>query len=155
MFLRGEVHYHKARNFISNLREYGFKFQINYVVHKYNFHEMNDFVKWAIEEGAAQVNFIKFIPKGYGCEIKNFEISESLYTQLITDLYTNGNDNIKQILTGSNPYIRQKEHGRIVRRCVAGYRGFIYITPDGSVYPCPATVFSETLVGNVYHDTLT
>jgi len=31
----------------------------------------------------------------------------------------------------------------------------MYITPDGGVYPCPAAVFLETLIGNVYHETLT
>jgi len=117
--LRGESHYYKARNFIANLREYGFKFQINYVIHKYNFHEMEKFVRWAVKEGASQVNFIKFIAKGYGSKIRDFEISENLYNQVITDLYTNGNDDVKRILVGSIPYIRQKEHGRIAHRyCV-------------------------------------
>ena len=70
--------------------------------------------------------------------------------ETLFDIYDSGDDSTKSILAGSLPHIiTEMKEGKCGRECVAGYKGLLYVKPDGKTFPCPDTVDGRFLAGNI------
>lgn len=149
--LRREGNFEKTIGFINKLSEAGITFFLNYLVHKYNIDDIPDFMKLARELGATQVNFLSFIPKGYGAELLDYRPAPLDVFNRIQSIWENGDDKIKSMLAGSLSDILQQEAcgNCTATECVGGYRGLFYIVPNGDVYSCPNLNFPQLKIGKI------
>lgn len=149
--LRREGNFEKTIGFINKLSDAGITFFLNYLVHKYNLDDIPDFMKLARERGATQVNFLSFIPKGYGAELSDYRPDPVEVFHRIHSIWENGDDEVKDMLAGSlSDILHQEACGNCVAtECVGGYRGLFYIVPNGGVYSCPNLNFPQLKIGNI------
>lgn len=149
--LRCPGNYAKTIGFINQLANAGVTFFLNYLVHKHNIDDIPNFMKFARELGATQVNFLSFIPKGYGAELSDYRPDPLDVFNRIQSIWENGDDKIKSMLAGSLSDILQEEAcgNCTATECVGGYRGLFYIVPNGDVYSCPNLNFPQLKVGNI------
>jgi len=155
--LRGKGQFIKTLKFLEELQNHGITFYLNCVVHMQNIHELSSYIELAKKYGAAQVNFLFFVPRGIGSGFCQFQLPHiEVYHQLET-IYKNADEETKAMIEGSLPYIKYRETYKYYQpshECVAAYRGMFYITPDGNVYTCPNIVFPEFSIGNVFRQHL-
>lgn len=149
--LRGKGRFLQTLNFLKKLREFNIDFQLNCVLHMENMHEIEKYLKLAREYGAKQVNFLYFIPRGKGANFSSRKISHFTYFACVNNAYYNRSN--RELLNGSLPDLINRNLG-FSNECVAGYRGLLYITPTGKVYPCPNMVFDEFSLGNILKEPL-
>ena len=149
--LRRPGNYAKTIGFINQLADVGITFFLNYLVHKHNIDDIPDFMKLAHKVGAVQVNFLSFIPKGYGAELADYRPGPLDVFHRIHWVWQDGVEKTKSMLAGSFSHIlKQEARGNCtVTECVGGYRGLFYIVPNGNVYSCPNLNFSQLKVGNI------
>lgn len=155
--LRGEGNYEKTLEFIKRLGENDINFHLNFVIHRENIDEIPEYINLAKRYGAAQINFLNFVPKGIGFNLRNWQVPHVEIYKRLKEIYDNSDNETKRMLAGNLPYIKSKEvlNGYSTAKvCVAGYRGLLYITPDGSVFPCPNITFSDYSIGNVINQSL-
>lgn len=155
--LRGKRQFAKILRFLKELRKYGLTFYLNFVLHKGNIYELSAYIDLAKEYGAAQINFLSFIPRGIGSGFCQFQVPHFEVYRQLDAIYKNGDGKTKELLTGSLPHIKHHEAlGRCQTsgECVAAYRGLLYITPNGNTYTCPNIVFPEFSVGNIFRQSL-
>jgi MoaA/NifB/PqqE/SkfB family radical SAM enzyme len=155
--LRGHGQYQISIRFIRQLAAAGINTFLNCVVHAGNVGEMDAYLELAQDFGVAQVNFLTFMPKGFGQQMKCRHIRHLVVHRVLEKLYDDGDVQTKGILAGSIPDILQSERqeGNFAsHECVAGYRGLLYIKPDGSAFTCPNLEEQQFSVGNVKRDTL-
>lgn len=151
--LRGKGNFKKTLTFLEKLKEYDIDFQLNCVLHKENLQEAEDYLALARKYGAKQVNFLYFLPRGNGTKFSSNQISHSQHFSCINNLYRKENKDTTRILTGSLPDICAQEDN-ISNECVAAYRGLLYVTPSGEVFPCPNTASPEFSMGSIYENSL-
>ena len=149
--LRGSNQFTNTLQFAKAIADNGLNLHFNYVVHSGNIGDIPEFVKLAEETGAAQINFLPLVPKGYGLKLGNMGRPdlEELH-RLLLQLYREGNQQRKGLLTGNYAHIVNLEQQGICSscECVAGYKGLFYITPNGDVFSCPNLVNPELRLGN-------
>ena len=155
--IRGNEHYGNVLGFLKGLRKNGINFYLNCVLHRENIDEILEYINLAKEYGANQVNFLNFIPRGSGSNLKNWQLPHLELYERLDEHYMRGDDQIKEMLAGSLPEIKHREKVEgcpTLGECVATYRGLLYITPDGSVFTCPNVTYPDTCLGNVFHQNL-
>jgi radical SAM protein with 4Fe4S-binding SPASM domain len=149
--LRGPNNFAASERFSRALIEAGVNVHFNYVVHSGNLHDVPAFVDFAEEVGAAQVNFLPMVPKGYGAELGDAgrPDPEVLHATLAR-LYREGGERRRRLLAGNYADILERERRGVKSscECVAGYKGLFYVTPEGDVYSCPNLIAADLRVGN-------
>nr|VFK17014.1 MAG: radical SAM additional 4Fe4S-binding SPASM domain-containing protein [Candidatus Kentron sp. LFY] len=155
-YIRGEGNFSKSIKFLGWLGENKIPTHINYVVTNTNIKNLRDIVDIAIEHDVRQINFLPFVAKGSGETFYEGAITPLEIYHAINEIYLNGSDNIKRLLTGTIPYIRHMEVTNQKRNCecVAGYKGFYYVTPDLGVFPCPNLMDKRYSLGNLTKDSI-
>ena len=155
--LRRPGNYAKTIGFIHQLADAGLNFFLNYLVHKHNLDDIPDFMKFARELGATQVNFLSFIPKGYGTALADYRPDPLEVFGRIHSIWENGDDEVRAMLAGSLSDILQQEvcDNCTAIECVGGYRGLFYIVPNGDVYSCPNLNFPQLKNGNIMESSCT
>lgn len=151
--LRGEGNFEKTLKFLEKLNEYEIDFQLNCVLHDQNIHEIKDYLQLAKNYGAKQVNFLYFIPRGNGTNFASHQISHFEHFFTLKEVYDKGSEKERTLLTGSLPNLLCN-NCKFSNECTAGYRGLLYILPNGDVYPCPNTVWLEFKIGNIFKEDL-
>ncbi|MBI4684465.1 MAG: radical SAM protein [Nitrospirae bacterium] len=155
--LRGKGQFAKTLKFLERLQKYGLSFYLNCVLHKGNIHELSEYIDIANAYGACQVNFLSFVPRGMGSDLRLFQIPHLDVYKHLSKIYENADEATRKLLAGSLPHIKHREtyeHCQTSNECVAAYQGLFYITPDGYVYPCPNIVSTEFTIGNVCRENL-
>lgn len=154
--LRGEGNFYKTIDFIRNLTKRDINIHLNYVVHRKNLFDLENFVNLAMSLDVSQINFLKFIPKGFGQSIEEWAVDNTLYNQRMIELYETASSEAKELLAGNLGYIvAQEKHGSCAScECVGGYKGLLYIVPNGDVFYCPNLIEPELRLGNVQADSL-
>jgi len=154
--LRGEGNFHKTVQFIKELTDRDITVHVNYVVHNKNLFDLEDFINLAMSLRVSQINFLKFIPKGFGQSIKELAVDTTLYNQRMVEVYEMASPEIKEVLSGNFGYIIDQEKCGtcISSECVGGYKGLFYILPNGDVFSCPNLTDPELRLGNIKTDAL-
>lgn len=154
--LRGEGNFYKTVQFIKELTERDITVHVNYVVHKKNLFDLEDFINLAMSLCVSQINFLKFIPKGFGQSIEEWAVDTALYNQRMADLYETATPEVKEMLSGNLGYIIHQEKCCTCtsRECVGGYKGLFYVLPNGDVFSCPNLTDPDLRLGNIKTDAL-
>ncbi len=154
--LRGNNSFYKTVQFIKELTSREITVHVNYVVHKKNLSDLEDFINLATSLGVGQINFLKFIPKGFGLSLEDWEVDSVLYNQRMIDVYEAASPEVRRVLSGNLGYvIEQEKCGTGTScECVGGYKGIFYIVPNGDVFSCPNLTNRELRIGNVHTNTL-
>lgn len=149
--LRGEGSFNKTLRFIQQMHSIGIIVHINSVIHKYNLDDISDLVSFALREGVAQVNFLPFVPKGYARDIWGWQADPLDIYLRIASVYAHGDERTKRLLSGTYSDILRREAAGVQtsNECVGGYRGLLYVIPNGDVYSCPNLVDDSLRVGNI------
>jgi radical SAM protein with 4Fe4S-binding SPASM domain len=154
--LRGPNTFEKTMSFVRRLRRHEVTVHLNSVIHRHNIDDVEALADLAATEGVAQVNFLPFVPKGYGEALWDWGVDSLLLLEKIGAIYASGGAEIRQVLAGSYADMFRQEIGGIStsNECVGGYRGLFYILPGGDVYSCPNLVDSGLRVGNLHDQSL-
>ncbi len=149
--LRGEGAFEKTLKFIKRISNLGIAFDINYVIHSGNQDDLENCMQLAKRLGAVQFNILPLVLKG---NAKEKDLEKADYGKLLATLkkiYQAGDSRTREMLSGSIIDIINRVASGQFRclECVAGYRGLLYILPDGSVYSCPNTVLPDFCAGNI------
>jgi MoaA/NifB/PqqE/SkfB family radical SAM enzyme len=155
--LRGTGQFAITTGFVRSLAGAGINTFLNCVVHAGNVREMAAYLDLARDFNVAQVNFLSFIPKGFGQQMKCRQARHLTVHSTLQRLYGAGDERTQELLAGSIPDILQlekRERSFASHECVAGYRGLLYIKPDGSTFTCPNLEDKDFSLGNVKSDTL-
>lgn len=154
--LRGPGNFAKTVEFIKQLTQRGITVYLNNVLHKGNLDDIPSFIALALELGAVQVNFLNLIPKGNGESMDDCCPDPAEVFNRIDIVWQRGDERIKKLLAGSLSDILHAEScGTCTSpECVGGYRGLLYIVPDGTAYPCPNLNSHELKLGTVLRDLL-
>ena len=155
--LRGEGNFEKTLKFMKKIADAGIYFFINCVLHKGNLAEISQFIELAKSYNATQVNFLNFVPHENSVNIKDWQETQLAIYEAMANVYLNGDNQTKRMLTGSLPEIITKEKDgsiAISDECVAAYRGLLYVLPNGNVCTCPNVTFAESVLGNIKANSL-
>lgn len=155
--LRGRGNFADSEAFSRQLIADGLNVHFNYVVHAGNQPDVPDFIDFAERVGATQINFLPFVPKGYGEEMGEESRPDLLELHhTITSLYQGGGERRRQLLEGNYAHILDRESAGspTSHECVAGYKGMLYVTPEGEAYACPNLVSTGLSLGNVNEESL-
>ena len=149
--LRGPDNFAATERFASALIKAGINVHFNYVVHSGNLDDVPDFVRFAENIGATQINFLPMVPKGYGAELGDAGRPDpEVLHEMLRCLYLQGGENRRRLLAGNYAHIFDLERNGVQssHECVAGYKGLFYVTPEGDVYSCPNLVATRLRAGN-------
>lgn len=154
--LRGDGNFEKAVDFIRKLNEVGITIFLNNVIHRGNIDDVEAFTNLALELGVTQVNFLSFVPKGYGEEVSFWRPNPIEVFERIHSIWESGDEIVRRLLAGSLSDILHTEScGTCTSsECVGGYCGLLYIVPDGTAYSCPNLNHPGLEAGNVLKSTL-
>lgn len=100
---------------------------------------------------------MNFIPRENSVEIGNWQVEHLKIFESFAEIYKNGDDQTKKLLKGSLSQITHDEKLGLIttsNKCVAGYKGLLYILPDGNAYTCPNVVYVEDKLGNIFVNSL-
>lgn len=149
--LRGAGNFEKTVDFICQLNKEGITIFLNNVIHQGNIDDIESFTNLALELGVTQVNFLSFVPKGYGKEMRFGRPNPVEVFEHIHAIWENGDECIRSLLAGSLSDILHAEScGTCTSsECVGGYRGLLYIVTDGTAYSCPNLNHPGLEAGNV------
>lgn len=149
--LRVEPRYYDATiNAAKTLASAGITFDINYVIHEGNVQDLGSMVELTKELGAVQLNTLQLILSGRAATGRLRKADPEQMLETLFDIYNSVDNDTRSILTGSLPYIiTEMKEGRCGKECVSGYRGLLYVKPDGRAFPCPDTVDKRFLAGNI------
>lgn len=151
--------FHAALDGMHALRRAGILLQINITAMKYNVSQMQQLMSLVDQLGTGILLMYQLIPIGRGRRIRDAALDLGANEQLIRFM-ARAQRNTKAIMepvAGPQywPFLLQQhgvETGPLMRLaetvfhgCSAG-RGFVYIKPNGEVWPCP---FIEVSCGNV------
>lgn len=155
--LRGPQQFARSEEFARRLLDASLNVHFNYVVHAGNLSDVTRFVQYAENIGATQVNFLPFVPKGYGEELGEAARPDlRVLHETLAGLYRDGSPARKRLLEGNYAHILDRERAGFAtsNECVAGYKGLLYVTPEGDAYACPNLVSSGLSLGNVLKEPL-
>ncbi|MFZ2446691.1 MAG: radical SAM protein [Syntrophobacteraceae bacterium] len=154
--LRQPGNFDKAVAFVRWLRKAGITVFLNNVVHKGNLNDLEAFVDLALELDVQQINFLSFVPKGQGEAMRFGRPNPLEVFKRIDAIWKQSGKRVRSLLAGSLSDILDAEScGTCTsRECVGGYRGLLYIVPDGTAYSCPNLNYPGLEAGNVHHEGL-
>ncbi len=154
--LRGSGNFAKSVDFVRKLREAGITVFLNNVIHRGNMGDIEAFVNLAVELDVQQINFLSFVPKGQGEEMRFGRPDSRIVFQEIDSIWKRGDEHVRNLLAGSLSDILHAEScGTCTSgECVGGYRGLLYIVPDGTAFSCPNLNFKGLEAGNMHKDKL-
>jgi MoaA/NifB/PqqE/SkfB family radical SAM enzyme len=155
--LRGDGSFEPTVRTLRGLQSRGIRTYINCVLHAENLQDLDGVVDLALSLDVAQVNFLPFVPKGYGQEMRKRQLPQHIASERLRDCYLRLPEKDRQLLAGSLPDIVAGEEIKLfsaAHECVAAYRGLLYIKPDGFAFTCPNLENTELSVGNVTRATL-
>lgn len=154
--LRGSKNFAKTVSFVSRLVDIGINVHLNYVVHRKNLNDLEKFVGLAISLGVNQINFLKFNPKGFGESINDWNIDRDTYSRRMLEIYESASHMGKLILAGNlGDIVYREQTGTCTScECVGGYKGLLYVIPNGNTFPCPNLLQNGMCLGNIYRDSL-
>ncbi len=149
--LRPPGGFEKAVAFVRRLTEAGINVFLNNVVHRDNLDDIEPFVALALELDVTQVNFLSFVPKGFGASMALQRPDSVEVFERIQAIWDRGDDRIHSLLAGSLSDVRHAEScgTRTSRECVSGYRGLLYVVPDGTACSCPNLNHPGLEAGNI------
>jgi radical SAM protein with 4Fe4S-binding SPASM domain len=141
------------------LRRAGIVLHVNITAMEYNVEQLVDLMRLVDELGAGILLMYQLVPVGRGCDIHQAALDEGANERLIRFMAEAQRTTraIMEPVAGPQywPFLLQRagiSSGPLLRLaetvfhgCSAG-RGFVYIKPDGDVWPCP---FIEMSCGNV------
>lgn len=156
-FLRGEGNFATSIAFLNYIEKLGISIHFNSVLYRKNLHQIGAIVDLAKSVGAAQVNFLPFVSKGFGERLVIEQLPQVDAFRALKGFYDDAPPETQRMLIGSAPDLLKRESdgvGRLSHECVAAYRGLFYIKPDGSAYTCPNIENSRYSIGNVRTSTL-
>ena len=156
--LRGPASFERALQFVRLMHCAGITTYLNIVVHADNFSELASCLSLAASEGVAQVNFLTFVPSGFGADIIERTPSLVAVYKRLTELYQAGGPTVRRLMYGSYPHMvamhNSGERAMSLGDCIGGYRGMTYITPAGDVFSCPNLVCKSLSFGNIQQQAL-
>ena len=154
--LRGPGNFKKAVAFVRMLRNADITVYLNNVLHKGNLSDVESFVELAIDLDVQQVNFLSFNPKGYGKQMASLAPDANQVFRHVDKVWETGDRRVRRLLAGSLSDILHAEScGSCTSpECVGGYRGFLYIVPNGIAYSCPNLTYSGLEAGTILQSTL-
>lgn len=142
----------------------GFRVTLNYVVMKSTLHTIPSFVEEAIKLGVHEIYFMYY----FCIDPKNNMFSQVLspqdikcfwkYWQMLNDSeYTQKIKFSKMAAFGLNPYNEDhyRKASRCKRFCLAGrweYLDFLYMDPEGKIYPCNMVSGEKYQIGEIFDD---
>lgn len=149
--LRGKGAFEKTLEFVRRLSGLGIAFDINYVIHSGNEHDLEQSIQLAKRLGAVQFNILPLVLKGRAREKGIEKADQGKLLASLKKIYESGDSKTRDMLSGSIIDIINKVASGQFRclECVAGYKGLLYILPDGSTYSCPNTVLPDFCAGNI------
>ncbi len=150
--LRGIGTFEPTINAVRKLQQHGIRTYINSVLHTENVHEIDGLVDLALQHDVAQLNFLPFVPKGFGQDIRRWQLPHRVAYERLRECYLALPEDKRTLLAGSLPDIIANEKGGylvVASECVAAYRGLLYIKPDGYAYTCPNLEAKQFSMGNV------
>jgi MoaA/NifB/PqqE/SkfB family radical SAM enzyme len=149
--LRGVGNFSKTVGFIREIREAGITTYLNYVVHNDNIDDIDNFVGLALDLDVAQINFLNFVPKGVGEQMSYKRPAPLKVFKRVHGVWENGDKRVRELLSGSlSDILHEESHGICTsNECVGGYKGLLYIVPDGTSYSCPNLDYINLSVGNI------
>nr|VFK62367.1 MAG: Radical SAM superfamily enzyme, MoaA/NifB/PqqE/SkfB family [Candidatus Kentron sp. TUN]VFK71720.1 MAG: Radical SAM superfamily enzyme, MoaA/NifB/PqqE/SkfB family [Candidatus Kentron sp. TUN] len=154
--LRGPGFFDEAVSFVRSLRNEGITVFLNNVIHKGNIQDVESFANLAINLDVQQINFLSFVPKGYGEKLELLTPDPSHVYEMVNGVWDDGNEQVKKLLAGSLSDIFYREKCGLCTsvECVGGYRGLLYIVPDGTTYSCPNLNYPDLEAGNILRSPL-
>ncbi len=144
---------------IHSVKKAGILLQINVTAMDYNFSTLDELIGIADGEGSGIMLMYQLVPVGRGSAIEEASLGVNENEKLLKSLAVKQRDvsTIIEPVAGPQywPYLME-QRGRsdgiwlklaeqVFHGCSAG-RGFVYIKPNGDVWPCP---FVEVNAGNV------
>lgn len=158
--IRGNPHaFELALQGMRNVRKAGMLLQVNTTAMEYNFDELRELIDLADDMGASIMLMYQLVPVGRGGEIASATLDTAMNERLLKYL-AEEQRNVSLIVepvAGPQywPFLMEREGktgarsmkaaSRVFHGCAAG-RGFVYIKPNGDIWPCP---FIEVSAGNV------
>jgi MoaA/NifB/PqqE/SkfB family radical SAM enzyme len=139
---RGDGVYKQVIHRFDSLDQSGIFFGTSITVTRNNLETVTDdtFIKELCDHGVKVVVYVEYVPVEPGTE--NLVLTESLREKLMYRIEELRGRNLALFI--SFPGDEEKLGG-----CLAAGRGFIHISQDGSVEPCPASPFSDTNIKEV------
>ncbi len=169
---RNENAFEMALRGMRNVKKAGMLLQINSTAMEYNFDQLDELLELVDTEGSGIMLMYQLVPVGRGQIIENATLKVNQNEKLLK-LLSQKQKNISTIIepvAGPQywPYLLEKKHysresenisingkqrkgfkknlaEKVFHGCAAA-RGFVYIKPNGEVWPCP---FVEVSGGNV------
>ena len=140
--------YQKTVEASKRLRANNVSFDINYVTHSGNEEDVERAIYFGKKLGAVQFNLLPLVERGSarenGVNIPNL-------ARVLKQVERARNNGASDILEWSvADMIHKLGSGKYeCTGCTAGFRGLVYITPDGNVYSCPNTAMEEHRLGTI------
>lgn len=135
------------------LRGAGISFDINYIIHQGNMTDLQPMAMLASEIGAEQLNILQLIHAGNNRDRGVSKADPKEMLEALGRLFSTAEG--RSMVPGSLPdFIEGRRSGRFAKECVAGYRGLLYIRPDGSSFSCPSTSCARFKAGNIHSSTI-
>lgn len=142
-----------------NIRNAGMLLQVNTTAMGYNFDQLRDLIDLADDQGSSIMLMYQLVPVGRGDDISAATLDTAMNEKLLKYLAEEQAhiSTIVEPVAGPQywPFLMEREGKsdarwmkaaeRVFHGCSAG-RGFVYIKPNGDVWPCP---FVEMSAGNV------
>ena len=149
----------KALEGMRNVRKAGMLLQVNTTAMEHNFDTLLDLIDLANEKGSSIMLMYQLVPVGRGGEIGTATLDVKANEKLLRYLAEQQRhiSTIVEPVAGPQywPFLMEREGktgarwmkgaSRVFHGCAAG-RGFVYIKPNGDIWPCP---FVEVSAGNV------
>jgi len=132
------------------LRRAGIVLHVNITAMEYNVEQLVDLMRLVDELGTGILLMYQLVPVGRGCDIHQAALDEGANERLIRFMAEAQRTTraimepvaglqywpflLQRVGISSGPLLRLAE--TVFHGCSAG-RGFVYIKPDGDVWPCP------------------
>ncbi len=159
-YIRGDDNaFDLAMRGMKALKRAGILLQINVTAMDYNFSTLDELIELADGQGSGIMLMYQLVPVGRGSAIEDASLDVNENERLLKALCTK-QKNVSTIIepvagpqywpylmerNGKSGGIWLKLAEKVFHGCSAG-RGFVYIKPNGDVWPCP---FVEISAGNV------
>lgn len=149
----------RALEGMRNVRKAGMLLQVNTTAMDYNFSQLRELIDLADGLGSSIMLMYQLVPVGRGTQIAAATLDTAMNERLLKYLSEQQRhiSTIVEPVAGPQywPYLMEREGrngarwmraaSRVFHGCSAG-RGFVYIKPNGDIWPCP---FVEVSAGNV------
>lgn len=155
--LRGTGTFGITMDTIRRLGERRIRTYLNCVIHELNVQELAELVRIAVDHGIAQINFLPLVPKGFGAALRTQQMDHSDIHRRLAEVYPSLPADGRELMAGSLPDILDGQRSgrwQAAHECVAGYRGLLYVKPNGAAFTCPNLEDTRFAIGNVNSEPL-